>query len=175
MSFVPKEATTASPIQSQVNSFGTRFIREMARGGVDNFFVSPFGAYTVMAMLGAGARGDTAQEIDSVLGREALGYEDFMAELGRETKTDWDLGELKVSNQGWHKPGESLANNFRDRLSLLNTAIESLDFSDRDRAAQVMNDWASDATEGRIPQIITPDAIDPEVLVIVLALSLIHI
>lgn len=135
-----------------------------------NLFYSPYSISMALAMTYAGARGGTESEmaetlhfeqpqdifhptfnaLDSTLNAYGQGEDDF---------------QLNVANAIWGQEGFEFLPEFLDLLAeQYGAGLRTLDFAaDPERAAQVINDWVSDQTEGKIEDLISPGLLNSAV------------
>lgn len=147
------------------DSFGLALYAQLgAKPG--NLFFSPTSVQAALAITAAGARGQTAEEMNRVLGlgeREAGGT--ALGKLLRQLNADGKKGgyELAVANALWAAQGypfrpEYLAtveNDYQGHLSTLNFA------ADPEAARKVINDWVSAQTRDRIRDLLPGGSIGP--------------
>jgi serpin B len=130
-----------------------------------NLFFSPYSVDTALAMVYAGARGQTATEIGQTLHLPPLAPDQVHAALGelvqRYQADKSDKGyELHVANALWAGTGTNLLpdylrivqGNYAARLSVL-------DFSDSKGSANTINDWVAGKTNGKIQNLIPASAL----------------
>lgn len=160
--------------------FAFALYREVAQDGDANLFFSPYGLQEALAMLYAGARGATEDEMKTAL-RLTLPQEQLHATFNAvdsalEGRAD-ELSPPTSGEQGPHRPGDGMllrstnatfvprgAPYEADYLDVLarnyGAGLFSLDFANRPEAArQHINDWFSEQTEGRIPALLPPEAL----------------
>jgi serpin B len=146
-------------------AFAFDFLREVVRRDdpAANIFVSPLSASMALGMALAGAEAGTFEAMRDALRlggleREGIGASyrsliDVLSGLDPAVR-------LEIGNSVWHREGFSLEEAYtseaaRDFLA----RIEALDFSDPG-AADVINAWVEEATDGFIGGIVVPP-IDP--------------
>jgi serpin B len=125
-----------------------------------NFFFSPESIATALAMTLAGARGDTATEMASVL-RFTLPPDRLHPALGdllRARNAPHDGYQLREADALWGRTGYSLRADF---LALLKNDygadLTALDFkTDAEAARQTINRWVAQKTEDKIVDLIAP-------------------
>jgi serpin B len=158
------DASTVDGAVKASNAFGFDFYLQ-ARRGQGNFVCSPAGAAIALAMVAAGAHGETQAEmlhtlhIDSENLPENLDktYGSFAALLTALKERDGKDGlALNVAGRLWIqkdlKPRPTYASLIRD---VFRTPLLEVDFDNRGEAAvAAINQWASDETHGRVPQIL---------------------
>ena len=163
--FDPDAAVAAA---SAVNAFGLDLYRELAaRDG--NLMVSPTSIATALGMARAGARGDTATELDEVLYEAAskahagwLNSLDLALAQRSGTYTDSAGLEhavsLELANALFGQSGLPLEPAFLEILARrYGAGMYQVDFAGNPEAARLLIDeWASDQTHGRIPEVLKP-------------------
>lgn len=121
----------------------------------ENVFISPFGISTALSMVYQGAKSDTKEEMAKVLGYDELEISDvnnsykyllkYFNELDQNVK-------VKNSNSIWNNSlmGNTIKDSFISaNKDVFNASVETRDFSD-DNVVDEINDWISEATEGKI-------------------------
>ncbi len=162
---------------SEINDFGIDLLRRLDSTG--NLCASPASVALDLAMVRPGARGLTATEMDSAL--HEFGSAGQAAEVvallnSLQSKTAYDDSEwtsndpaatpdhtgkqpaveLDVSNAVFSQKGMNLAQAYLDALSSgFGAGVGLLDYqNDPESARLTINKWASDATRGRIPEVL---------------------
>jgi len=137
-----------------------------------NLFYSPYSISLALAMTYAGARGETEQQIADTLhfilaqdcvhpAFNALDLELASRGEGAEGK-DGEGFRLNVVNAIWGQKDFQFLTEFLDVLAEnYGAGLKLLDFINAPEQSRIIiNDWVSDQTEGRIEDLIPPDAID---------------
>ena len=156
---------TASPVIAADNRLGLELYRRLAEKP-GNIVVSPHSIATAMAMAHAGARGETAKEMDAVLhidlpaNQIADTYRALTATLNSEAAAGGPL--VQVSN-ALHltRFGEYVAPGFKQFLA---DRFAAEVFAGSDLAA--INGWVKQRTNGRIEKILTK--LDPNSVCVIL-------
>jgi serine protease inhibitor len=165
---LPRALTSAEVQAIQAsNEFGfdllRRVVDEDRRASV---FLSPFSASMALGMTLNGAEGHTFDEMRETLRFGALSEEEINESYRDllELLSDLDPNvELAVGNAVWHRQELTIRESFRDRVeSHFNARVQGLDFSSPS-AAPTINEWVSDATRGRIEEIVD-DPIDANIV-----------
>jgi len=162
----------------QFNSDNADFAFELyhqIRGeqGGKNIFVSPHSISSALAMLYAGARGDTetqmAEALNFSLAHEVLhpSFNKLDRELESRGKNavaqDGGAFRLRVANAVWGKKGASYLPEFLDTLSKhYGAGLHILDFlNEPETSRQIINAWVEKKTEERITDLIPEGVITP--------------
>ena len=145
-------------------AFGLALFRRLADAEPDaNVVVSPVSAGLAIGMLANGAQGETLAGIQRTLAvemdLEALNGTN--AALAQALRTD--SVELLIANSLWARQGVPFLPAFLERTRRFYQAeVAALDF-DSPEAARRINRWASDATRGRITEMVQPP-LEPELV-----------
>jgi serpin B len=155
-----------SRITPAMNAFTTASYQQLM-GGEANLILSPFNIATALSMALAGARGQTAEEIQSVLRLHydpsydsALGA--LLADLAKAGNTGDN--QLHTANGLWVQKGfaiqpafeNTLANNYRAPLT-------PLDFlANAEAARSRINRWTEEQTQQKIKDLLPPGSLDAQ-------------
>jgi serpin B len=138
-----------------------------------NLFYSPYSISMAFAMLYAGAEGETKEQMADVfhfdLDDEELhaAFNKLAIELASRGD-DEDNFSLNIANAIWEQEGFNILPEFLDTLSEnYDAGLRLLDFSEQvEEARQIINNWVSDRTEGRIDELIAEGDLDPSTLLV---------
>ena len=131
-----------------------------------NLFFSPYSISTCLAMLYAGASGDTEQQMSQVLGfgTNQQQFASLFGQLQRQLGADQQTNaiELNIANALW------IQESFPFLPAFLQTAtnqyqanIGQADFiSEASEVTDEINNWVAQETQNKILNIVPPDAID---------------
>lgn len=151
-----------------VNGFGLDLLKETAAEG-ENTVLSPFSVATALSMTHVGARGTTAKEIAEVLHVSGMDDERLhasWADLIASSATE-DETVFRTADSLWTDEDVSFEEPFLDvNHDDFGAEIRTLDLQ-APGAADEVNAWVDDATEGLIPEIVTQDQIEGSVLELV--------
>ncbi|MBI4950842.1 MAG: serpin family protein [Myxococcales bacterium] len=154
-----------APVVAGNNAFALA-LYQAAAASPGNLFFSPFSVSAAFGMTYAGARGTTADEMRAVL---AIGAEDasYHREFGALLA---DLGgphegrgyQLLVANRLFGQSGLPFEPPFLDLVTGAYAApLEGLAFdADPEGGRAVINQWVSEQTEGRVPELFQSGDID---------------
>jgi serpin B len=172
---VPRIAGSAEDAASAgaaIDAFGFDLYRRIAAED-GNIVVSPASIAIAVAMARAGARGETAAEIDDVF--RALGSAEHAAwisaldqALASRTGTFKDaMGEpmevtLRIANAPFGQRGFPLEPAFLEALGArFGAGLHRVDYAgDPEAARALINAWVDDRTERRIPELLSPGDVD---------------
>ncbi|MDQ1462237.1 MAG: hypothetical protein QOI08_3721 [Actinomycetota bacterium] len=135
-----------------------------------NLAIAPTSIATVLGMVAAGARGATEKQLVDAL-RVPLPGAQLHAAIGglvRTLATRSGRGvTLREVDQAWVQQNLHLLDDFTRTLTRDYAApLASIDFRNTRRAADTINRWVSDKTNGKIPKLVTPDVLDVAELVL---------
>lgn len=166
------ELQTALVVQS--NAFGVGLFAEVAAEDEGNLMLSPLSASVVLTMLLNGADGETYSQIRDVLGYGPgtdlgainAGYGDLRDQL---LAADPDV-QLALANAVFYDRAYDAAFPFKTPFldamrGPFDARVDALDFGDPG-SVDVVNGWASDNTDGRVPTVL--DEINPDLVLFLL-------
>lgn len=157
---VPIELTAAEQsVRDASNAFGLNtFSRLYTAGGQKEVAFSPLSLSLALSMVASGAEGDTWQQFAQVIGwgeasrDEVGGYYQKMVE--GLVKADTNV-EFTSANSFWAAKDLTLKPDFLSRLKQYFAAEGySVNFSDPATLGQI-NQWCSDKTDGKIPNMLS--------------------
>lgn len=160
-----------------LNEFGFDYEALLTERSPDeNLVFSPLSIAIAFGMADAGARGETAAQIEEVFHLPASGPELHAAfNALDQALADSGKSTLRLANRMYPAAGYELEPGFVETLaSSYGAPLERLEFAgDTEGARERINDWVSERTEERIPELLASGALDPNtVLVLVNALFL---
>ena len=166
-------ADDAAAAGAAVNAFGLDLYARVAAKAQGNLVLSPASIAVALSMARAGARGQTAAEMDAVL--HDLGTDEhaaWLASLDSALKartgqfpdlsgTDRDV-TLRIVNAPFAQRGLDLEQPYLDALaSRFGAGLRLVDYLGATEAArQSINGWVSDQTEQRIKELLAAGDVD---------------
>jgi serpin B len=171
---LPVTRQDAVAAAAAVNAFGLDLYRAIATG-TDNAVVSPASVALALAMARAGARGETAEQMDVVLRRfgsdtvaawpAALGaaLAERSGTFRDQSGADLDV-LLRIANAPFGQRGMPLEAAYLEALgSRFGAGLRLVDYIEAtDDARQEINEWVDEQTQQRIPELLAPGTITPE-------------
>jgi serpin B len=129
-----------------------------------NQVFSPYSISSAFALLALGARGETRKEMSAVFG---FGADDsaLLQSLENQHKSFTDTQGFSTASEIWFATRLKLRSDYKASLDRLKTPLMEADFATedgRDQAARDINSFASSSTNGKIGQIVSSDAITPD-------------
>jgi serpin B len=158
-------AAEEASVSQSVDGFALDLYAQLQSTTGGNLFASPFSIATALAMTYAGAGGDTAQQMASVLhlGSDPSSVEgDFGALLNDLNSAGQSGGYvLSVANALWAQQGLDILPEFLNVIqSDFGGGLNQADFlDDAEAARQTINDWVAQQTQGKITDLFPPDTI----------------
>lgn len=137
-----------------MDTFGLDLLTSPTLADKPNLVVSPASVSLALQMVGAGAAGETAAQINKVL---------HLPEGVRPRMPAFDLTDLKVANTVWAQQGLGLKPGFTDTLrNQFGAVMNEADFvKDSNGARARINKTVEDQTAGKIPDLFPPTSITP--------------
>jgi len=138
-------------------AFAVALYQQLA-AGAGNFAIAPSSIATVLAMVAAGARGETAHQIVDALGVQvpagdlsrAIGG--LAQSFAQRTGPGVTLDEV---DQAWLGQGRTVLASYADTLAgPFGAPLATIDFADPAAAAAAINSWFDDHTDGNITQLL---------------------
>jgi serine protease inhibitor len=152
------------PVEVSDAAFSFNLLRQLARDRpATNISISPYSAATVLEMVGNGAGGKTRAEMQQVLGTTGLSLDNVNAghkNVAGALKSANNQVVLETADAIWYRSGIKITPEFlAANREFYDATVDALDFSDP-HAVEVINDWASEKTRGKITRI-ADGMIDP--------------
>ena len=149
-----------------INAFAIDVYQKLAaeRG---NLFFSPYSISLALTMTYAGAKGDTAAEMASVL--RFTGYESEIHAAMRSLQERFnaipsEAGSLDVANRLWLDKGEQLVPGYEALVrENYGAGVETVDFLRAYETARVeINDWVAQKTRDRIRDLLQKNSVNSD-------------
>ncbi|WP_196073141.1 serpin family protein [Nakamurella alba] len=147
----------------------------------ENAVISPYSVYAVLAMARVGAKGETAAQLDQLLGADPDVQGAVVTAVDAAVKAAIAAGamiptspdappnrplEFGNGNSIWVQPGLPVEQDFLDGVRQgFDSAVYELDFEGDPEASRLtINDWVADRTRDLIPELIPEGAITVDTL-----------
>lgn len=131
----------------------------------ENVIVSPLSYSMAMAMLWNGAANETKEVIKNGLGFGDFTDEEVNSYFGKILEilpTTDPKTKVSLANSIWYQNGYTLEENFIDvNNRYFNAEISPIDFSDN-KSINIINNWCSDKTNGKIDKMV--EQFDPDLV-----------
>jgi serpin B len=153
-----------SDIPAGLNAFATESYKQLA-GNDSNLILSPFNIATALCMTVAGARGRTAEEMQSVMHlRYGPGFDAEFGALVADLAKAGNAGgnELHMANSLWLQKGFEVQHGFKQTLSTNYGADPTqVDFiGDAENARSLINAWTEEHTKSKIKDLFAAGSLD---------------
>ena len=155
-----KMRTQARTAAAAANQFGAKLLAdEASHKRHENIFLSPLSIFLALSMTENGAAGQTRAAMRNTLAIPADlsedAYQEDASALSQVLRSKTDI-ELSIANALWADQKIQLADGFVKRAKdYYDASASSLDFR-KPQAADAINSWVSEHTQGKIPTIVTP-------------------
>ncbi len=134
-----------------------------------DFMISPYSISSAIAMTYAGALGETKEQIKQVFHfpTDSELHKGF-SELSKVLKGPYENTSLSIANKLWAGEGCITLNAdfVRTNKDYYSAVPEILDFNDPYSASSSINEWTSNNTGGKIKELISPNIITSDVVLI---------
>jgi len=150
------------------NVFAFKLLKQLAKEQPDqNIFISPYSASTALQMAANGAAGNTKTEMEQVLGT-GVGSTGLSAAGANQANKDIQVSLnngntnviLEIANSIWyHRTAKVKPEFLACNQQYFGATVSPLDFADP-HSVDIINNWASEKTHGRITHI-ADGMIDP--------------
>jgi serpin B len=156
----------ASAAAQAVNAFTMDLYSRLAERDAENIVVSPFSVSVALSMTMAGARGETADQMNRVLHTDTLGDQvhDAFRSLFEEVthvRSEDSVGQTSLANGLWIQETLPVLPEYIDLVRIdYDADIEKVDFADdakREVARQQINAWVENHTSDKIKEILHPE------------------
>ena len=167
------EMTAAGELAAGNNEFAFDLHRELAGAGGGNFTCSPYSVSVAMAMVHAGARGLSRDELTGALHFE-LDTPGLYDAFGVQNRLIDSIEGGTLANSAWVDQTFTLDPDYEKLIrGTFDSMVETLDFGRTGQAIARINGWTAETTHDRIRELLTSDDVDAStVLVLVNAIDL---
>jgi len=150
--------------------FALDLYQAVRAGSTDNLVFSPFSISIALAMTYGGARTTTADQMAATLHfslpperlHPTFDALDLALEAAPPAGADAGAFRLSLANALWGQKGATFEPDFLDLLATnYGAGVSTVDFTAGDSARLTINQWVSDETSGKIPELFAPNSIDP--------------
>lgn len=168
------DADRLAELSADQRDFAFGLLRQLANERDDNLFVSPYSIAAALAMVYAGADGDTrrqmAETLHFPLDDEYLHAafnrldREFAARAEAEPDNDGDPFRLDVVNQLWGHEGFEFLEEYLDLLARhYGAGMRRVDFRNAFEEVRLeINDWVAEQTEQRIEDLLPPRSLNED-------------
>jgi serpin B len=170
LSFIVLSMPMAAPAQVESlvasnTAFALNLYAELATN-TGNLFFSPYSISTCLAMLYAGASGNTEAQMAQVLGF-GTNQQQFASLFGQlqvelEAEQETNAMELNIANALWTQEGYPFLPAFLETATnQYQASVNQADFTTQaDAVTQTINNWVAEETQNKIQNILPPGSIN---------------
>lgn len=161
-----EQNTVDESIINSIKEFSAESASTILSSKEGNACYSPISLYMALAMLSTGAKGETQDELLTLLREDDTQYlSEQMGKLFRLTYVDNEMSKLYMTNSLWMNGEEEFKQEFVDNaMSNFYAASNKLDFSD-EKSGEVISNWISDNTN----ELLKPEIkVDPMKLIYII-------
>lgn len=144
------------------NQFAFDFYKEIVKSENSNVFYSPYSISSALAMVYAGAKGDTASEIKSVFHYPSVeALKNNFAAIYNDINTKNDNYELKTGNALWVENTFPIIPGYVDTISdYYGGKISNLDFKNKTEESRLtINGYISEQTNNKINDLLSSGSV----------------
>lgn len=131
----------------------------------ENILFSPYSLSSAFVMVYEGAKGETAEEIQSVLNfqkEDNIRRKQFAEDYKKFNDEDKKY-ELNIANAIWIQKNYKLLNSYLEIIKdYYSGQIENLDFSNKEKSRLTVNNWVSKKTKEKIKELLPKGSINPD-------------
>ena len=141
-----------TPGYSGMPGFGVRLLQASLQPG-ENTLISPLSLFYALAMTGNGARGETLQQMETVLGMPVASLNPYLE--GYSAQITQNQGSLKLANSIWFTDDKRFAVEkpfLQTVADYYDAGIYQVPFDEV--TCRDINAWVKEKTDGMIPQIL---------------------
>ena len=166
-------ASADRKLSESFNEFTLDVYKNLASKDNENMFMSPSSVMVVMAMVQAGARGNTESQMKKTLKLERLEQKEFHASFGefvKSMKKESDNFTLTMANKLYPHVDKMILDEYVKFVGKhFLTEMQMLDYSSNPEACRLeINKWVEEETKNKIKDLLAPGTItDLTALVVV--------
>lgn len=144
------------------SDLGIQVFQEVARSRPqDNVVLSPHGVASVLGMLLSGAHGETRKQVITALRYKKNGPYKMLKKLHKSLTAKSNQDAVIIANGIFAQEGFPLQEDFEETNRInFHCLTNSMDFSNPQRAAEKINEWVRNKTQGHIPTLIKADMLN---------------
>ncbi len=154
---------TVDLLVNAMNKFSFEFYKQLISDNTENIFFSPYSIFVALAMTYKGARNETADEMYNVL-NFPQNNDTVLCSFGKiynllNIEKEYTL---HTANALWVRENYPFLSSYLKFIEnyYMGKATE-IDFTNPEQAAEIINQWVEDHTNGKIEDLVPSSAIDP--------------
>jgi serine protease inhibitor len=147
-----------------INEFTFKLYKAIAEKGEENLTLSPYSVSSALAMVYAGASGETEAEMAKVLSFDAEISRSMAALIKETNNVPKDVATIKTANALWPAKGFKLVPQYVETIRrYYNAPLHQLDYTYKTEKSRLkINDWVSTNTGNRIKDMIPRGLLDSD-------------
>jgi serpin B len=157
------ERTEMNPLVEANTAFALQ-LYDKVRSTEGNLVLSPYSISAALAMTYAGARGDTARQMEQTLrfDQNKSGLHELFGRLDAALKAAQGSNELSIANSLWPQAKYPFREEFLNLLKRdYGATVTPLNYErEAERARVTINQWVDDKTRHKIVELIGPGVLD---------------
>lgn len=160
------DAQTTNSVPASINKFAVELYGKLLEESKDNLFFSPYSISTALTMTYAGAKNNTAKEMEKVLNIEDMEnvHTKYKMLLNRLQTSGNDEVLLKIANSLWVQKDYTFLNEFLDVTEeSYGAPVNLVQFQgneEREKTRKKINDWVEEKTNNKIKDLLHSDDLD---------------
>lgn len=151
-----------------VSKFTFDIYRYMAEKSGNNLLISPYSISSALSMTYAGAAGETAEEMRSVLYFDPDMHRSMAALINDINSVPEGTAEVGTANALWPAKTEKLLQKYKDlMISFYGASLTPLDYrNNTEEARKTINQWVEKETGNKIKDLISEGILDKDTLLV---------
>ncbi|KAK4882889.1 hypothetical protein RN001_006208 [Aquatica leii] len=142
--------------------FTANVYKQMSTTNFGNFLICPMSVETVFALMHAGAKGNTASEIESVF--SFLNNNKYVHSVYKKLSPKFQhVGDYNVSsaNKVYIRHGFKIKDDFKNvATQIFNTEVQEINFNRNKEAVNEINNWVEKYTNGNILNLLSKEDVN---------------
>jgi len=146
-----------------LSGFASNLYSRLAARNGGNLFLSPYSISSALSLAYLGAREETKRQMEETLGFRMSAAETALTlhDLGRGLASEDDRIKARIANAAWVQDGLGLDEAYESMLKTVGEALKRVDYKSASEAARKdINEWAEEATENLIRNLIPEGVLD---------------
>ena len=155
------------------NAFAFDLYQQVIADNDGNIIFSPFSISQAFAMVVAGAKGETEQQIMDTMHFTLLqpqlhpAFSNINSDLSERSmrsgrEPDGSRLQLNIANSLWSQAGYPFQQTYLDTIKkFYGSEAHSVDFAQTEDTRQIINGWIEEKTENKIQDMLAPDDLSP--------------
>jgi len=150
-------AESLSSLVDSLNNFSFEFYDVIKQESSDNLFISPYSIFVAVSMAYEGSNGNTYEEMKNILNipQNDSAVEASFGKLYNLLNQNLEGYKINTANAFWANKNYEFLDEYLNLLeSYYMAEANNLDFSKNVEAAEIINSWVEEQTNGKITDLI---------------------